>query len=227
MIVRRLLPPALVFIVALAACRKQQEPSFAVTAASVGADATAATSPVAEPASSSAPTLATLLRADDTLATAKARLGDTNVVASELPGAEGETYPGWVLYPGDPSRKIEVGLDGEAVHPLMLQLRGESSVWERPDGVKLGMSIAELQAKNGKPFEFLGFDWDYGGTVVEWHDGSFDPRNAKVIGTVNLCRPEQVPEGYPAGDDKFVSDDPRVVAHPPRVCAFTMNLDGQ
>lgn len=175
--------------------------------------------PAAQAASASTPTLASLLRTDDTLATAQARLGAGNVVAETLDGAEGETFPGWVLYPDDPTRRVEVFLDDANAHPTALRVFAEETVWRRADGIGIGTTTAELQKRNGKPFEFLGFDWDYGGAITDWHGGAL--ASVKSDGSaLTLCPPEDAPTDYPAGDSAFSSDDKRMVAHPARVCEF-------
>jgi hypothetical protein len=168
-----------------------------------------------------APALEALLHADDTLATAEARLGKGNVVTETLSAAEGETFTGWVLYPDDPTRRIEVYLDENDAHPTALRVFAENTVWRRADGIGIGTTSAELQAKNGKPFEFLGFDWDYGGEITDWRGGTL--AGGKAAGAdLTLCPPEDAPTDYPSGDTAFSSDDKRMVAHPARVCAFTV-----
>lgn len=219
----------LAWLCALAACQGKETPAPApaspapTTAAAATppspAPAVQTPPPAPTPAAEAAPALASLLRADDTLATAQARLGAGNVVAETLDGAEGETFPGWVLYPDDPTRRVEVFLDDANAHPTALRVFAEETVWRRADGIGIGTTTAELQKRNGKPFEFLGFDWDYGGAITDWHDGAL--ASGKTDGSaLTLCPPEDAPTDYPAGDNAFSSDDKRMVAHPARVCEF-------
>jgi hypothetical protein len=215
----------LLIVLSLAACREDGD------AAPTGSAATgASTAPATKPASEAPPSavetvpvLESLLRPDDTLASARARLGAAQVVEEELPGAEGETSPGWRLYPDDPERSIEVWLN-EAGRPQALFVRGTKSIWARADGVRLGLTSTELQAKNGRPFKFFGFEWDYGGAISDWRGGALAPDGVSR-GPVVLCPPDPYPEGYPAGDSEFPSDDPRMVAKPAVVCEFGVNLD--
>lgn len=194
------------------------------------ADAAAALSPPSSAQASAwdAASLESLLKPDDTLAVAKARLGEGNVIARELAGAEGETFQGWVLYPDDPMREIEVMLDDAGLHPVALRINAPNSAWKRGDGVRIGTTSAELQAMNGKPFKFYGFEWDYGGAITDWNGGAMEPKKTPRGGQT-LCRPEDTGEpliDYPSGDQEFSSDDPRIVAHPAVVCGFTVNLGG-
>lgn len=166
------------------------------------------------------PPIESLLRPADTLATVQARLGPKNVVARELDGAEGETFQGWVVYPDDPSRSVEVVLDESGTHPEAIRVSSdEATAWTRSDGVRIGMSSVELQTLNSKPYDFSGFDWDYGGSVLDWHGGRLDPGNAPR-GGVSLCPPDDAPDDYPMGDATFVSSDPRMQSHPAHVCEF-------
>lgn len=217
----------LLIVLSLAACRDSGDAAPAEpSAGAVAASAAPAAKPTPEappPMAEAIPALESLLRPDDTLPVAQARLGAAQVVTEELQGAEGETSPGWRLYPDDPERSIEVWLN-EAGRPQALFVRGAKSIWTRADGVRLGLTSTELQAKNGRPFKFFGFEWDYGGAISDWRGGTFAPGGVSR-GPVVLCPPDPYPEGYPSGDSEFPSDDPRVVANPAVVCEFGVNLD--
>lgn len=98
------------------------------------------------------------------------RFGRENVVNAKLNGAEGQTTLGTVVYPKDPSRRLEVtwwdtarrrGLSG-------ITVRGKSEWMVRIPSktlhtVGLRTSIVELEEANEKPFQISGFGWDYGG----------------------------------------------------------------
>lgn len=220
----RLRPFALILMLfAVSACRDSADAPPAGPAAST-APASKATSPaVPTPAVEVAPVLDTLLRTGDTVATARARLGEAEVVEVDLPGAEGETAPGWRLYPNEDERTVEVWLN-ESGRPQALYVRGSKSVWKRTDGVRLGLTTRELQAINGRPFKFFGFEWDYGGAISDWQGGTLAV-DGSTRGPVVLCPPEPHPADYPVGDSEFSSDDARVLAAPAVVCEFGVNLD--
>lgn len=216
----------LLVCLSLAACRESGDAAPAGSSAAPKAAAAPAAKEVPEAPPSAVekvPALESLLRPDDTLASVQARIGAAQVVAEELNGAEGETSPGWRLYPDDPERSIEVWLN-ESGRPQALFVRGSKSIWVRADGVRLGMRSTDLQAKNGRPFKFLGFEWDYGGAISDWRGGALAP-DGKSRGPVVLCPPDPHPMDYPVGDSEFPSDDPRVVASPALVCEFGVNLD--
>lgn len=171
--------------------------------------------------------LDTLLRSDDTLDTARARLGAPNIVPDTLPGAEGEAMAGWTMYPGHPTRELSVYLDEAGLHPASIVADEDVSEWRRADGVAIGMNSNELAELNGRPFDFLGFDWDYGGLVTDWNGGAL-ARQGDPTGSVRLCPPEPIegmpPPDLPMGDAEFTSDDPRMQDAPGWVCELGVNL---
>lgn len=184
-----------------------------------------ASAPVAAPAPAAPaePTIETLVRADDTLASLQERLGAANAVAQTLPGAEGEEISGWVLYPDDPTRKIEVYLDESGEHPDTLMVQSTATHWVLPNGLRVGLDTKALQELNGKPFKFYGFEWDYGGTIVNWNGGKLDPGKGPH-GSATLCLPETVPADYPIGDAEYSSDDPRLATAPAVLCEFGVRV---
>lgn len=221
-----------VLVLSLSACRREDAPVAAPAAArstpAVEAPRPTVSTPGASIASST-PTsrvaevapLESLVRADDTFDTLRARYGNV-IVRETLPGGEGEEVAGWVLYPNDPSSRIEIYPDDDGVHPASLVVR-TGSKWTRADGVRAGMSSTELEALNGRPFVFSGFGWDYGGTVMDWKGGRL-AHDGRFVGAVTLCESDEVPEDYPSGDSDFSSDLPILKSHPAHVCDFAVDL---
>lgn len=88
--------------------------------------------------------------------------GRQNVVTGEVPGPEGSTMLATTIFPNDEVRKIEVGWwDEENLTQLAYFTvpPGDTS----PQGVRIGMTVKEVEALNEGPFEMQGFWWDYGG----------------------------------------------------------------
>lgn len=226
---------SLMFVLVLVACSQGGPDAPPVADATPAPDAPAAAAepndvvaaPTPATAPAAAPKLEDLVHQQDTLATLQARLGADNVVAEVLPGAEGETHDGWVLFPADPTRRLRVYLGDSGEHPSQLVADAETTAWQRADGVRIGMDSNELEKLNGIAFGFYGFEWDYGGAVVEWGSGSIAP-DGDSAGSVTLCAPEfadgATPAGYPVGDGAFASDLPVVRAHPPVVCEFSLSV---
>ena len=88
--------------------------------------------------------------------------GKDNVVTGEVPGPEGSTVLATTIFPNDDSKKIEVGWwDEDNLSQLAYFTVPSGDV--SPQGVKTGMTVKEVEALNGAPFEMQGFWWDYGG----------------------------------------------------------------
>ena len=166
------------------------------------------------------------ITATDTLASARARHGAANVVAGKVPGAEGEEFDGWILFPDDPTRRAFIYLD-DTGHPEVLRILDPESTWQRSDGIRMNLGLDELAKRNGKPIEFTGFGWDYGGNIHSWGGGTMEKQLAD--GGFGLCPPafpdDIYPPGYPQGEATFSSTLPVVVAHPPIVCTFAVIVD--
>jgi hypothetical protein len=162
----------------------------------------------------------------DTLDSARARLGANQVIGAKVPGAEGEEFDGWQLYPDDPARRVYVYLDDATHRPVLLRVLDTESKWQRGDGIRMGRTLAELAERNGAPVGFTGFDWDYGGSCCDWHGGKLE--RDPPTGGMTLCPPEvdaAVDPDYPMGDAQFDSTNTWVVAHPPTVCEFSLALE--
>ena len=212
---------------ALCACGQRPQPA--------AADATplpsaATLPPAATPSPGSPPTPGSVAVANDALpATAtyvlpgefapdtgiaqlESRFGKDNVRIGDVPGAEGETSRGAILFPDDPARRAYVYFqDEDKLSGLQLvRVVDASSRWRLASGVRVGMPLSELVALNGKPIRFYGFDWDYGGTITDWRGGALQPAQGKdaIFLGIRLNHLEDAPDhAYPIGEGEFSSDD--------------------
>ena len=117
------------------------------------------------------------------------RVGPVNEKSTErsllaLPGAgaevaqiymgEGVEEPGVVLYPDDPSRRLEVvWRRSPPVLEVVWICRGGKVPcrWRTAAGVSMGTTLKELERLNGKPFQMAGCCFDYGGSVLSFNGG--------------------------------------------------------
>ncbi len=58
----------------------------------------------------------------------------------------------------------------------------EGSAWRLDREIAVGATLVDVEAKNGKPFKILGFDWDQGGSALNWDGGAL----AKMPGGCTL-----------------------------------------
>lgn len=166
------------------------------------------------------------------LADLRARYGDAAVSAQPVPLGEGDSEPGALIHGEDPTRRAYVHfVDADPAATIAaIHIRDAQSRWSGPLGLRIGTSSVELERINGKPFRFLGFDWDYGGFVSDWTGGTLtraflEPgRLAVRLGPPELAEGAERPSGYPAGDSEFTSDIPPVRAQPPVVVEFGLGF---
>lgn len=109
-----------------------------------------------------------------------AKLGKANVsVHDTVYGAEGMFSIGTIIYKGTPNEAHIVWKDTlnfknpDYVEVGIIEPGQENKVqWYTTNGVKVGTKLTELEQINGKPFNFSGFGWDYGGSIVDWNGGN-------------------------------------------------------
>lgn len=148
--------------------------------------------------------------------TLRKRFGAAQVQIGEVPGAEGEMFRGIILFPEDSTRRAYLYFQDEtALRGLSLVRVFESDTrWRLDNGITMGMPLAELVKRNGRPIEYSGLDWDYGGAVSDLHGGALTPpanvaiRRNWRLGSANSER-EWPENAYPIGDATFSSDDPK------------------
>jgi hypothetical protein len=171
-------------------------------------------------------TCASPVAPDDTERSLKQRFGKDAVV-QDLPGAEGETYRGVVLFPKATERRIEVAFtDDKAKRASGLTLRdtAKTSRWS-VGGVTIGSSLAEVQKANGKPFLVSGFDWDYGGFVTDWKGGTLSrPLQGGCTVTIRFGKTTGAPKSLSGDGVKAASDNATLVKWAPVVTEIGVNF---
>jgi|KBSSwiStaDraftv2_1062776.scaffolds.fasta_scaffold529795_2 hypothetical protein len=148
--------------------------------------------------------------------------GKDNVRETRIEGAEGETYPGAIVFPNDPLKKLKLIWKDDVKNAIAeASVEGEKSVWKTAEGVTLGTTLRELNALNGRAFTVSGFGWDYGGRVLSWNGGALAPPFPKAF-SLQLSPNPAKPEGQknaPAvtGDKALPSSLHALQALEPRV----------
>ncbi len=92
----------------------------------------------------------------------KTLFGADKVKPTKIPGPEGTELEGVRLFAGT-AREVEILFDEESQEKEIIDVRIIGKGWKFTNGLKLGMSIAEVEKSNGKAYQVSGFDWDYGG----------------------------------------------------------------
>ncbi len=80
------------------------------------------------------------------------RFGKANVHVADVPGGEGETSRGVILFPDDAARRAYLYFqDEKRLRGLsMVRVMDEGSRWQLDNGVAIGMPLSRLQALNGR-----------------------------------------------------------------------------
>ena len=99
--------------------------------------------------------------------------GAENVRRADVGVGEGESIPGTIVYPNDPTKRLAILWKDEAQRktPSEVRIRGRSSLWRTNTGFSLGSTLRQIEKLNGKPFILAGFAWDYSGTIVDCNQG--------------------------------------------------------
>src|SRR6185312_7869023 len=78
-----------------------------------------------------------------------------------LRGAQGAPARAVVLYPDDPSRRLEIAFWDDAQTAVESVTAGPGgAAWTGPLGLHAGSSLAEVVAANGREIVLSGFGWD-------------------------------------------------------------------
>ena len=95
-----------------------------------------------------------------------------NVDFGEVDAGPGKSMAS-IIYPNDPKRRLEVWWsDVDKRKDVYLIAINGSSTWTGPGGLRLGLSLADLEKLNHKPFKLRGIDKDKTATVSDWDHGA-------------------------------------------------------
>lgn len=141
--------------------------------------------------------------------------------------SEGLYEEGVVLYPGDPKKKVELfwSFSPETGKVLLFKILNtqnpeDGTVWKTESGITLGTSMKEVEKINGAPFTFYGFEWDYGGFVLDWGSGKL-PQSLKF----RFNPTEAIDDiGEVLGEVQLRSNAKKVREMKPKVSAILVNL---
>jgi len=101
-----------------------------------------------------------------------------NVAFTQVDAPSGKAMAS-VLFAKDPKRRLEVWWSNPAsrTNTHLIVINGKSD-WIAPGELHLGLTLAELEKLNGKPFKLSGFDNAGVATLTEWNGG----RLAALVG---------------------------------------------
>ena len=106
-----------------------------------------------------------------------------NVAFTQVDAASGGKVMASVLFAKDPKRRLEVWWSKPAsrTDTHLIVINGRSD-WIAPGDLRLGLTLADLERLNGKPFKLIGFDKNNVAALSDWNGGSLSalPGGCKI-----------------------------------------------
>jgi len=122
-----------------------------------------------------------------------------------------------VLFPKDPRRRLEVWWQNpNRTGTYLIDIAGKS-IWSGPKGLRLGLSLEQLERINKKPFKLSGFDENDVATVADWDGGELASLTGGCKAGVSLHVTAKAADTELPNGDQYSSDDPAMRALRPTV----------
>jgi len=159
--------------------------------------------------------------------------GQKNVRQADIEIGEGETEPGTILFPDDQTKTAFVFWRDTTTResPKTVSIRNKGTLWKTNKGITIETSLMAIEELNGKPFTLMGFDWDYGGTIVDCNGGRLIElgSNGQAKTLVLRLTPSNslrlLPEYQSvSGESDFTSDNVAMKKLNPRVYEMIVSL---
>jgi hypothetical protein len=147
--------------------------------------------------------------------------GGNEVKDSTIYGPEGmDTLQVTFLLSGKPG-EIIVNWRDSFYHQKIsfIEAYNPASPYHTERGLKIGSSLKELLAANGKQINFTGFGWDYGGYIMSYNGGKLD--SADILFTLSGF--EEMPDGL-YGDSELNTSDSLVQKYLDKIRIGSMML---
>jgi hypothetical protein len=144
-----------------------------------------------------------------------------NITFTEVDSNGSAKVPASVLFPNDPKRRLEVWWSNPAARSgiYLIVINGQST-WTAPGGMRLGLTLEQLEKLNHKPFKLKGFGKDGVVTVSDWDDGALATLPGGCKSGMSLrADPKASAKAVSAlsADKEYSSADPEIRAVNPTV----------
>jgi len=144
-----------------------------------------------------------------------------NIAFTDVESTGGTKVPASVLFPNDAKRRLEVWWSNPAARSgtYLIVINGKST-WTAPGDMKLGLTLAQLEKLNHKPFKLKGFTKDGTATVSDWDGGALAALPGGCKSGLSLRPdPKASADAIAAltADKEYSSSDPAIRAAKPAV----------
>lgn len=122
-----------------------------------------------------------------------------------------------VLFPKDPRRRLEVWWQNpNRTGTYLIDIAGKS-IWTAPKGLRLGLTLEQLEKLNNKPLKLTGFDKDGIANVADWDGGELARLPGGCKAGVSLHATIKKADTELPAKDQYSSNDPAMRALKPTV----------
>jgi hypothetical protein len=144
-----------------------------------------------------------------------------NITYTDVDASNGTKVPASVLFPNDPKRRLEVWWSNAAARSgtYLIVINGKST-WSGPGGLRLGLTLQQLQKLNKKAFKLKGFDKDGVASVSDWDGGELANLAGGCKSGLSLRADPKAPADAVSAltaDKEYASEDPQMLAVKPTV----------
>jgi hypothetical protein len=144
-----------------------------------------------------------------------------NVSFTQVDASAGGKAMASVLYAKDPKQRLEIWWSKSANRSdtHLIVINGQSD-WIAPGELHLGLTLAELEKLNGKPFKLSGFDKDHVAALTDWNGGQLDALAGGCKIGINLRPDPKTPSASLSdlsADHAFTSSDAALRAVNPTI----------
>ena len=131
-----------------------------------------------------------------------------------VPGGEADVT---VLFPNDPKRRLEVWWSNpNRTGTYLIDIAGKST-WTGPHGLRLGLTLEQLEKINRKPFKMKGFGQDNVASISSWDGGALASIEGGCKAGISMhSNASEATAALPAKDE-YNSNDPALRTLKPTV----------
>ncbi len=122
-----------------------------------------------------------------------------------------------VMFPKDPKRRLEVWWQNANRTGLYLIDIAGKSMWVAPKGLRLGLTLEQIEKLNHKPFKLKGFNADGIASVADWDGGELASLPGGCRASATVQAKDKAAAGELPAKDEYSSSDPAMRALKPVV----------
>ncbi len=148
------------------------------------------------------------------------RLFSADYADQQIDGAEGQQFPGGVLYGARPDQALTLIFDGGRACTAVLA--GAGSRWHLENGLTVGMPLARLEELNGKPVKISDYGLPDGG-YVDFDGGRLQALNVEVAPSPGAVSEDELAR-LNGSADQILSTDPLLRKSKPVVVEIDVRL---